>query len=89
MIFFLLINNYLCCKVHRLVIVDKENRCIGVLSLSDILKFLVLRPLGKCGFRCLFVLFILKGASLRAEIVVCIFVFLCQSLFNFGLFKNS
>ncbi|XP_078378221.1 5'-AMP-activated protein kinase subunit gamma-1-like isoform X1 [Oculina patagonica] len=32
--------------VHRLVIVDKDNRCIGVLSLSDILKFLVLRPLG-------------------------------------------
>lgn len=31
--------------VHRLVIVDKDNRCIGVLSLSDILKFLVLRPL--------------------------------------------
>lgn len=30
--------------VHRLVIVDKEDRCIGVLSLSDILKFLVLRP---------------------------------------------
>lgn len=31
--------------VHRLVIVDKERHCIGVLSLSDILKFLVLRPL--------------------------------------------
>lgn len=30
--------------VHRLVVVDKEDRCIGVLSLSDILKFLVLRP---------------------------------------------
>lgn len=30
--------------VHRLVIVDKDDRCIGVLSLSDILKFLVLRP---------------------------------------------
>lgn len=30
--------------VHRLVVVDKGDRCIGVLSLSDILKFLVLRP---------------------------------------------
>lgn len=40
-------NVHLGCQVHRLVIVDKDNRCIGVLSLSDILKFLVLRPLGK------------------------------------------
>lgn len=36
--------------VHRLVIVDKERRCIGVLSLSDILKFLVLRPLQGTSF---------------------------------------
>lgn len=31
-------------KVHRLVIVDEEDHCIGVVSLSDILKFLVLKP---------------------------------------------
>ncbi|XP_022235181.1 5'-AMP-activated protein kinase subunit gamma-2-like, partial [Limulus polyphemus] len=31
-------------EVHRLVIVDDENRVVGVVSLSDILKFLVLRP---------------------------------------------
>nr|XP_058948348.1 5'-AMP-activated protein kinase subunit gamma-1-like isoform X2 [Pocillopora verrucosa] len=36
--------------VHRLVIVDKEGHCIGVLSLSDILKFLVLRPLQGTSF---------------------------------------
>ncbi|CAH3026181.1 unnamed protein product [Porites evermanni] len=36
--------------VHRLVIVDKDDRCIGVLSLSDILKFLVLRPVGMSAF---------------------------------------
>ena len=42
---------YLCFQVHRLVIVDKEGHCIGVLSLSDILKFLVLRPLqGTCKY---------------------------------------
>ena len=46
-------NGHLGWQVHRLVIVDKDNRCIGVLSLSDILKFLVLRPLGKCCFVCL------------------------------------
>ncbi|XP_031565702.1 5'-AMP-activated protein kinase subunit gamma-1-like isoform X2 [Actinia tenebrosa] len=33
-------------KVHRLVIVDPNDRCIGVLSLSDILKFLILKPTG-------------------------------------------
>ncbi|ESO01212.1 hypothetical protein HELRODRAFT_112678 [Helobdella robusta] len=32
-------------EVHRLVIVDSEGRLEGVLSLSDILKFLVARPL--------------------------------------------
>ena len=33
-------------QVHRLVVVDKTDRCIGVVSLSDILKFLVLKPAG-------------------------------------------
>merc|ERR1719412_1151270 len=32
-------------EVHRLVIVDDENRVMGVVSLSDILSYLVLRPL--------------------------------------------
>ncbi|XP_076326257.1 5'-AMP-activated protein kinase subunit gamma-1-like isoform X2 [Tachypleus tridentatus] len=31
-------------EVHRLVIVDDANHVVGVVSLSDILKFLVLRP---------------------------------------------
>ena len=52
-------NDHLGWQVHRLVIVDKDNRCIGVLSLSDILKFLVLRPLGKCPFVCFFVCYVI------------------------------
>lgn len=32
------------CKVHRLIIVDELGRVEGVLSLSDILRYLVLRP---------------------------------------------
>ena len=34
-------------QVHRLVVVDEDNRVMGVISLSDILSYLVLRPLGK------------------------------------------
>ncbi|CAG0905379.1 unnamed protein product, partial [Darwinula stevensoni] len=33
-----------CVQVHRLVVVDEEGRVVGVISLSDILKFLVLEP---------------------------------------------
>lgn len=33
-------------EVHRLVVVDAEETAIGVISLSDILSYLVLRPLG-------------------------------------------
>jgi hypothetical protein len=32
--------------VHRLVVVDAEDKVIGILSLSDILHYLVLRPSG-------------------------------------------
>lgn len=31
-------------EVHRLVIVDNEEHVIGVLSLSDLLNFMVIRP---------------------------------------------
>ncbi|XP_057292903.1 5'-AMP-activated protein kinase subunit gamma-1-like isoform X2 [Hydractinia symbiolongicarpus] len=31
-------------KVHRLVVVNKEDRVLGIVSLSDILRFLVLQP---------------------------------------------
>ena len=31
-------------QVHRLVVVDSERRVVGILSLSDILSYLVLRP---------------------------------------------
>ena len=33
-------------EVHRLVIIDGEEKVCGVVSLSDILSFLVLRPSG-------------------------------------------
>jgi hypothetical protein len=33
-------------EVHRLVVVDEDNKVTGVISLSDILNFLVLRPGG-------------------------------------------
>lgn len=34
-------------EVHRLVIADDNGCCVGIVSLSDILLFLVLNPLGK------------------------------------------
>lgn len=34
-------------EVHRLVVVDEEGRVVGVISLSDILKELVLKPCSK------------------------------------------
>ncbi|XP_073977169.1 SNF4/AMP-activated protein kinase gamma subunit isoform X3 [Rhodnius prolixus] len=34
-------------EVHRLVVTDDEDKVIGVLSLSDLLQFLVLRPCGE------------------------------------------
>ena len=34
--------------MHRLVVVDANTRVVGVLSLSDILKELVLKPSGEC-----------------------------------------
>ncbi|XP_060809697.1 uncharacterized protein LOC106130566 isoform X2 [Amyelois transitella] len=43
-------------EVHRLVVVDEEDKVIGIISLSDLLMYLVLRPTGECG-----------GASLRNE----------------------
>lgn len=33
--------------MHRLVVVDEEDRVIGIISLSDLLLYLVLRPCGK------------------------------------------
>lgn len=34
-------------QVHRLVVVDEEDKVIGIISLSDLLLYLVLRPCGK------------------------------------------
>ena len=34
-------------EVHRLVIVDDDDKVAGMISLSDILAYLVLRPCGK------------------------------------------
>lgn len=33
-------------EVHRLVVVNEEDHVVGIISLSDILSFLVLKPLG-------------------------------------------
>ncbi|XP_038216953.1 uncharacterized protein LOC119835912 isoform X1 [Zerene cesonia] len=43
-------------EVHRLVVVDEEDKVTGIISLSDLLMYLVLRPTGEC-----------EGASLRNE----------------------
>jgi len=32
------------CQVHRLVIVDEDRRIQGILSLSDLLHFIILKP---------------------------------------------
>lgn len=45
-------------EVHRLVVVDEEDKVIGIISLSDLLMYLVLRPTGECGG---------SGTSLRNE----------------------
>lgn len=42
--------------MHRLVVVDEEDKVTGIISLSDLLMYLVLRPTGDC-----------EGASLRNE----------------------
>ena len=46
-------------EVHRLVIVNDDKKVCGVVSLSDILSYLVLRPTGK-----LLVLFYVMGIFL-------------------------
>ena len=40
-------------QVHRLVIVDEEDHVVGILSLSDILNHLVLKPMGKGRTKCI------------------------------------
>ena len=48
-------------QVHRLVVVDNEDKVIGVISLSDILKELVLKPCRKSKilkFNWLFITFV-------------------------------
>ncbi|XP_035430890.2 uncharacterized protein LOC118263163 isoform X2 [Spodoptera frugiperda] len=45
-------------EVHRLVVVDENDKVIGIISLSDLLMYLVLRPTGECGA---------GGTSLRNE----------------------
>lgn len=36
-------------EVHRLVVVDDEDKVIGIISLSDLLLYLVLQPCGEDG----------------------------------------
>ncbi|XP_063634006.1 uncharacterized protein LOC134804735 [Cydia splendana] len=45
-------------EVHRLVVVNEEDKVVGIISLSDLLMYLVLRPTGECGG---------SGTSLRNE----------------------
>ncbi|PZC80439.1 hypothetical protein B5X24_HaOG214741 [Helicoverpa armigera] len=45
-------------EVHRLVVVDENDKVIGIISLSDLLMYLVLRPTGECNA---------GGTSLRNE----------------------
>lgn len=42
----LLLNQYVCWQVHRLVVVDQHSNIQGIVSLSDILQALVLSPAG-------------------------------------------
>ena len=42
--FFLFFPKFLLKQVHRLVVVDETDRILGVVSLSDILRFIVLNP---------------------------------------------
>lgn len=51
-------------KVHRLVVVDEEDKVIGIISLSDLLLYLVLRPCGDDGSP--------DGvpASVRAQVII-------------------
>jgi len=44
---FAVMENIVKAEVHRLVIIDKDGKVCGVVSLSDILSFLVLRPSGE------------------------------------------
>jgi len=32
------------CQVHRLVVIDDDGRIEGILSLSDLLHFIILKP---------------------------------------------
>jgi len=35
------------CQVHRLVVIDDDGRIQGILSLSDLLHFIILKPSSK------------------------------------------
>lgn len=56
-------------QVHRLVVVDDEEKVIGIISLSDLLLYLVLRPCGEDGSP--------EGvASVRAQVIYIVFCYL-------------
>lgn len=53
-------------QVHRLVVVDEDDKVIGIISLSDLLLYLVLQPCGEDGG-------IVDGvASVRAQVRILI-----------------
>lgn len=50
-------------EVHRLVVVDDDDKVIGIISLSDLLLYLVLRPCGEDGSPG-------SSASVRAQVSI-------------------
>ena len=67
-------------EVHRLVVVDEKDRVMGIISLSDILKELVLKPCSKywivfvCVCVCVYVLVGLCVCVCVCVRIVCVFV---------------
>lgn len=48
-------------EVHRLVVVDETDKVIGVISLSDLLMYLVLKPGGKLMFASFFLKIVINN----------------------------
>lgn len=53
-------------QVHRLVVTDVHDKVIGILSLSDLLMYLVLRPCGKL------ILLLVYPFCMLCTVLVCI-----------------
>lgn len=58
-------------QVHRLVMVDDENHVVGVVSLSDLLNTLVLKPAGIYGKFVLLATYVLSAIYLYCTYLWC------------------